>query len=326
MELFTRVILSSIACKIAHKDAILLCGSCFATNVGERLTQAKFNVCVNPSGVIYNPASIHDNLRQILQRKVYTENDLFEADGQYHSFSHHSSFSSPDKEEALQKMNAARAAATVYLKKGAWLILTFGTAYVYKLKNENRIVANCHKQPDILFERSRMSIEAIIALWIPLMEEIRRINPDIKFLFTVSPIRHRKDGLRENQLSKATLLLSVEALEKHFDGCYYFPAYEIMNDELRDYRFYAEDMVHPSPLAIDYIWERFQSCLMDEDTQTSIREWQPICRAMEHRPFNPESEAYKKFLSQTLLKIEEHKRKFPYFDCGKEHGNNKGGF
>jgi Mor family transcriptional regulator len=318
MELFTKTTLPAIAHKITHNEAILLSGSCFAANMGDRLTQAKFKVCVNPSGVVYNPAAIHDYLRRTLSGTPYTESDLFVSDGQYHSFGHHSSFSSANRDEALQKMNASREQAFACLKEGTWLIVTFGTAYVYRLKSGNRIVANCHKQPDALFDRSRMSVEEITDLWIPLLKAIRAINPCIKFLFTVSPIRHRKDGLHENQLSKATLLLAAEKLEQCTEQSYYFPAYEIMNDELRDYRFYAEDMVHPSPLAIDYIWERFQTCLMDEATQAAIREWQPIRRAIEHLPFNPQSEAYRDFLSQTLLKIEEYRKEFPYFDVDKE--------
>ena len=318
MELITKVILPDIPRKIAYKDSLLLLGSCFATNIGENLKKAKFQTLANPYGVIYNPASIHAVVERTLRKRAYKEVDLFMSGGLFHSYDHHSSYSLPDSRKMLREINKARKETATFLTSGNWMAVTFGTAYVYKLKSDGRVVANCHKQPEALFDRSRMSVDEIVSLWLPLIQKIRKVNPYMNFLFTVSPIRHSKDGLHENQLSKATLLLAIEALKEQTEGVFYFPAYEIMMDELRDYRFYAEDMTHPSPTAVKYIWERFRSCLMDEDTLQAIAEWQTISQAIAHRPFNPESEQYNSFLSQTLLKIEEHKRKFPYFDVADE--------
>jgi len=318
MELLTKVTLPEIPCKITHKEAILLLGSCFATNIGENLIKAKFNALSNPYGVLYNPASIGRVTERALSKRPYTESDLFMEGSLFHSYDHHSCFSSTDSRKMLRTMNAARKKTAAVLKSGSHTIITFGTAYVYCLKSDGRVVANCHKQPDRLFARSRMSIDEIVALWRPLMARIRKLNPAMKFIFTVSPIRHLKDGLHENQLSKATLLLAIEALKEETEGVFYFPSYEIMIDELRDYRFYAEDMVHPSPTAVKFIWEQFKNCLTDNDTRQAIDEWQALTRAIEHRPLTPESEQYKYFLSQTLLKIEEHTKKFPYFDTANE--------
>ena len=318
MELLTKVTLPEIPCKITHKEAVLSVGSCFAANIGENLKKAKFNILSNPYGVIYNPASIYSILERALSRETYNECDLFGSGGLFHSYHHHSSLSSADSRKMLQNINKVRKETAVYLKTGNWTIITFGTAYVYRLKSDGSVVANCHKQPESLFTRSRMGIDEIVSLWLPLIGEIRKINPGMNFLFTVSPIRHRKDGLHENQLSKATLLLAIETLKEQAGNVFYFPAYEIMMDELRDYRFYAEDMAHPSLTAIKIIWEQFESCLMDKDTREAINEWQTLGQAISHRPFNPESKQYKSFLSQTLLKIEDHKRKFPYFDVADE--------
>ena len=318
MELLTKVTLPEISCKITHKEAILLLGSCFAANIGDSLIKAKFNALSNPYGVLYNPASICRVMERALSKEPYTERDLFHEGDLFHSYDHHSCFSSTDSRKILKTMNDAQKKTAAVLKNGNHAIITFGTAYVYRLKSNGHVVANCHKQPDRLFTRSRVSVDEIIALWRPLIKKIRRQNPAMKFIFTVSPIRHLKDGLHENQLSKATLLLAIEALKEETEGVFYFPSYEIMMDELRDYRFYAEDMVHPSPLAVKFIWEQFKNCLVNNDTRIAIDEWQALARAIEHRPLNPNSEQYKSFLSQTLLKIEEHTKKFPYFDVTDE--------
>lgn len=199
------------------------------------------------------------------------------------------------------------------------MVITLGTAYVYRLKSTGKVVANCHKLPEKMFDRSMLSVAEIVSEWKGLLLSLWEQCPELKLLFTVSPIRHWKDGAHGNQLSKATLLLAVEALQTSYpERIAYFPAYEIMMDELRDYRFYANDMLHPSELAVDYIWQRFTENFLSDETKGFLKEWAEIQKAINHRPFQPKSEAYKRFLSQTLLKMERINEKFPFFDSTKE--------
>lgn len=199
------------------------------------------------------------------------------------------------------------------------MVITLGTAYVYRLKTTGEVVANCHKLPEKMFDRSMLSVEEIVSEWKGLLLSLWEQCPEMKLVFTVSPIRHIKDGAHGNQLSKATLLLSADALQKSFpERIAYFPAYEIMMDELRDYRFYADDMLHPSAFAVDYIWQRFTESYLSDEAKTFLKEWDEIRRAINHRPLHPESKAYKDFLSQTLLKMERLSGKFPSFDCTEE--------
>ena len=204
-------------------------------------------------------------------------------------------------------------------RKTAYLVVTLGTAYVYRLKSSGEVVANCHKLPEKIFDRSMLTVAEIVSEWKELLLSLWEQNPELKILFTVSPIRHWKDGAHGNQLSKATLLLAVDELQSAYpERIAYFPAYEIMMDELRDYRFYATDMLHPSELAIDYIWQRFTENFLSDETKGILKEWAEIQKAINHRPFQPESDAYKRFISQTLLKMERINEKFPSFDLTKE--------
>ena len=199
------------------------------------------------------------------------------------------------------------------------MIITLGTAWVYRLGSTGKIVSNCHKLPEKMFDRQMLSVDEITTEWKSLLLSLWEQNPELKILFTVSPIRHWKDGAHGNQLSKATLLLAVEQLQKDFpEQTAYFPAYEIMMDELRDYRFYADDMLHPSLQAVEYIWERFTETMFSRETQAILKEWKDIQKAINHKPFQPKSEAYKHFISQTLLKMERLNEKFPYFDMTNE--------
>jgi hypothetical protein len=255
----------------------------------------------------------------LLHPVQFSPADLFENEGLFHSFAHHSRFSSPSAEESSDKINRRLTVSSVNLGKATRLIITFGTAYVYRLINNGKIVSNCHKLPEKLFSRDIVSVNYIISEWNTLLLSLWEQNPDIKILFTVSPIRHWKDGAHNNQLSKATLLLAVDALQKKYpERIGYFPAYEIMMDELRDYRFYADDMLHLSSVAIEYIWECFTRHCLACQTQAVLKEWIEIQRAMNHKPFRPRSEGYRRFILQTLLKAEQISRKFPSFDLTKE--------
>lgn len=302
--------------EIKYSDHVLLMGSCFAENVGGLLLENKFSCDVNPFGILYNPLSIAKALRQMLDGKVYTMDDLFDSGGQWHSWMHHSSFSSTDADECLNRINSRLEKAASALPRTSWLIMTWGTAFVYEKDSE--VVGNCHKQPDRLFTHRLLDVDTICGEWNDTLREAKQRFPGLKVMLSVSPIRHLKDGLHGNQISKSVLLLAIDRLCRELDFCHYFPSYEIVMDELRDYRFYAEDMLHPSPLAVKYIWECFCSTYMSKDTQRVMKEWADIQKGLAHRPFNPDSDAYRRFLSQIVLKIEELKEKFPYFEVQKE--------
>lgn len=304
--------------EIFHSDRIMLWGSCFTENIGNLLKENKFQCDVNPFGTLYNPLSIAKALHQVMEDKQYQSSDLFEAGGLWHSWMHHSAFSVSDKEACLDGINARMNESNSFLKECNWLIITWGTAYVYALKENEEVVGNCHKQPDKIFERRRLSVSEIVCEWTLLLEKLKQVNPDLKVVLTVSPIRHAKDGMHGNQLSKSTLLLAVDELCKTCPECIYFPSYEIMMDELRDYRFYADDMMHPSKLAVEYIWECFGNTYFGDTTKGIMKEWQDISKRLNHKPFNPDSEAYRNFLSQIVLKINRLKEKLPYFDVQKE--------
>lgn len=303
----------------SHEDRILMLGSCFVENIGTRLTDHAFQVDLNPFGTLYNPASVAMALRRLLQPVPFERSDLFQAGGLFHSYAHHSRFSSPTEAGCLQQINGRLQHSSKWLREATRLVVTFGTAYAYRLKSTGAIVANCHKQPDRLFERERLSVDAIVADWRALLTELKAACPQLKVLFTVSPIRHWKDGAHGNQLSKATLLLAIDQLCRIFtDETAYFPAYELLLDELRDYRFYADDLLHPSDLAIEYIWQRFAEQAFSPDTRKLAEDCQSVMRALAHKPFQPDSEAHRQFIVQTLLRIERIREKIPLFAINEE--------
>ena len=304
---------------ICHTDHILLMGSCFAENIGALLADAKFRLEQNPFGILYNPLSISSALREIAAKKEYTEKDLFAYRGLWHSPMHHGSFSASTPEETLQHINGRLQQAHQAMQELGWLILTFGTAYVYEQKETGKVVANCHKLPENNFNRRLLSVAEIVEEYTSLITDLAAGNPNLKILFTVSPIRHIRDGMHANQLSKSTLLLAIDRLQQLFPQyAFYFPSYEIVLDELRDYRFYAEDMLHPSPLAVRYLWQRFSETFFSAETKQVMIEVDDIRRDLAHKPFHPESEAYQRFLGQIVLKIERLIGKYPYLDFQKE--------
>ncbi|MCD7851742.1 MAG: GSCFA domain-containing protein [Parabacteroides sp.] len=319
MELYTRISIPKAPFAFSYTEQTVLLGSCFAENIGKKLEESKFKTDLNPFGTFYNPSSIAEAIRMLLHPERFTGDDLFRHEGVYHSFCHHSRFSSPSETECLENINGRLFSSAEIIRKARRMIITLGTAWVYRLRSTGKIVSNCHKLPEKMFDRQMLSVDEITAEWKSLLLSLWEQNPELKILFTVSPIRHWKDGAHGNQLSKATLLLAVEQLQKEFPGqTAYFPAYEIMMDELRDYRFYADDMLHPSLQAIEYIWERFTETMLSREAQAILKEWKDIQKAINHKPFQPESEAYKHFISQTLLKMERLNEKFPYFDMTNE--------
>ena len=319
MDFRTKVELPASLPPVTHAGQILLLGSCFAENMGRQLAENKFRVDVNPFGILYNPFSVSTALVEILKGKVYQEEDLFAYKECWHSPMHHGSFSAFTPEETLHAINSRLHHAYKKLPELNWLMVTMGTAYVYKQKESGQVVANCHQLPESHFLRYRLSVEEIVEDYTALITEMSARNPDLKWLFTVSPIRHIRDGMHANQLSKSTLLLAIDRLQQLFpERVFYFPSYEIILDELRDYRFYADDMLHPSPLAIRYLWERFSETFFSPETKQVIVAVQDIRRDLAHKPFHPESEAYQRFLGQIVLKIERLIGKYPYLDFQKE--------
>ncbi len=302
-----------------QKNNIFL-GSCFTENVGKKMEALKYNVDINPFGILYNPVSVAHALEALLGKKDFSQEDLIQHDGLWHSFYHHSSFSSTNADEALSKINERVKSAADFLAKADFLFITFGTAWFFQYKKTGQTVSNCHKIPAAEFIRLRLETDYIVEMYRELIPKIRNINPDIKIIFTVSPIRHWKDGAIENQRSKATLLLAVAQLteDSGIENVGYFPAYEIVMDELRDYRFYSEDMIHLSEVAIKHIWGRFQAVLIDSGSRTLSEKFQKIANAMNHRPFNRVTKEHLHFLKQSLEKTQALKKRYPFINVALE--------
>ncbi|MDP2336424.1 MAG: GSCFA domain-containing protein [Bacteroidota bacterium] len=320
MSFFTEIEIPEFPWKMDYSKSMMFFGSCFSENIGQKLLDLKFNVDMNPFGILYNPESIANSLRILLEKRIFTEDDLFNDQGLWNSFYHHSRFSDVDREVALGKINNRISLSHEFLKKADFLVITFGTAWVYELKKTGRIVSNCHKVPAAEFKRFRLGVYEITEVYRELLMELRKVSPDLKVIFTVSPIRHWKDGAVENQVSKATLLLAIDQLKTGFgsQACAYFPSYEIMMDELRDYRFYAEDMLHLSTVATDYIFRRFSQSMIAGESLTISKKLVKIRKALLHRPVNPGSVEYKKFLQSNLDEINKLTFSFPNLNFREE--------
>ena len=285
--------------RIGYDNRILTLGSCFAAHIAGRLAAAKFHVIENPSGILFNPLSIAAAIRSYaLPAPVFREELEFDGEMWYH-FGFHGDFSAPTADEALRRMNAARQAGAAALRTADRVILTLGTAWVYE--REGQIVANCHRRPAAEFTRRRLGVAEIVGSLAPLIEGPLAGK---QILLTVSPVRHLGDGLEGNAVSKAALRLAAEELKQSFRCVDYFPAYEILTDDLRDYRFYADDLVHPAPQAIAYVWERFVPAVLDDRARQLLPEVEAIVAAAAHRPRNPHGEAHRAFCRRQLERIE----------------------
>lgn len=297
--------------KISYHSKIIMLGSCFVENIGSILLKNKFNASVNPFGVIYNPFSVANSLKLLIENKTFTEENLNFANDQYFSYYHHGSFSSNNMEKCLENINSSIQSASLDLAGADILCITFGTSWVYELIDSGFVVSNCHKQLASSFHRYRLNVDEIVKLYKDLILSLSLFNPHLKIIFTVSPIRHWKDGANGNQLSKSALLLAVEQLVQLFDHVSYFPSYEIVMDELRDYRFYDEDMIHLNSTSVNYIWSRFSNTFIDEETLSQMKNIKKIISAAGHRPFNPDSESHQKFLANTYRKMEDLENQIP---------------
>ena len=319
MEFSTRVPIQKSTFQIGYDTRMMLFGSCFSENIGNYLRENKFRVNINPFGILYNPQSVSTAINRLLDRQSFSESELVYRNGMFHSFMHHGSFSAQSANDCLESISSRFSEAETQILETDIFLITFGSAYVYRLRETGETVGNCHKFPADTFNRSRLSVKDIVVEWSQLIVRVTDINPSAKFVFTVSPIRHWKDGAHENQLSKSILHLAINALQKEFtESVGYFPAYEIMMDELRDYRFYADDMMHPSDTAIAYIWECFSETFFSAKTENTISEWQPIRRALLHRPIHPNGSDYKNFLQQTMFNLQKFAAAYPNIDCTQE--------
>ena len=298
---------------ICYRDHIMLMGSCFVENIGHKLLSGRFATCLNPFGIVFNPASIASGVRMLVENKRFSEDDLCFHDGQWHSFSHHSRYSASDKNECLSRINAELVSASSFLRKSTILIITFGTAWIFERADNGKVVSNCHKMPAENFRRRLLSAEEISALFSEALSAVIQINPQIKILFTLSPVRHFKDGAENNSLSKAVLRLAIDNLCSQHKAKY-FPAYELVMDDLRDYRFYDSDLCHPSLQAIEYIWEKFSECYFENETKNILKKIEDLNAALHHKPFNPGSDMYRKFINKNIALIDEWSKQYPFLN------------
>jgi len=293
-------------------------GSCFTENIGQRMQDVKFDIDINPFGIVYNPLSVLNSIELLLENKTYTRDDLLHDKDQWFSFDHHSQFSDTKLETCLEKINSRLTRSSDHLRNLDVMILTFGTAWSYVLTGTNKIVSNCHKQPAEKFDRFHLTDNQIFDYYYKLIGKLFDKNPRLKIILTVSPVRHWKDGPVENSLSKAILITSIHRLIDQFPAIEYFPAYEIAMDDLRDYRYYADDMLHPNKQMIDYVWDKFSQAYFRPDTQQVIADVEKIVIARNHKAFQPKSDEHQKFLRTQLEKIHSLKEKYPYLNLNKD--------
>lgn len=308
------------ATPIRHSDKVLLTGSCFTEHISNRLEKAKMQVLSNPHGILFNPLSVAGSLNQYVTGKAFTENDLFLINEIWNHWEFHSRFSHPDRQMALDMINRSVHGAHLFLQSADWLIITLGSAYQYYYKNEghNIPVANCHRAPARWFDKVLLPVDTITNGLQQAIMGIRAANPAIKVIFTISPVRHLRDGVINNNRSKARLTEAVHYLTASIPGCSYFPSYELVIDVLRDYRFYDVDMAHPNYPATQFVWEHFEQTYFDVPTQKLIQQLQDIHTAYHHNPRFPGTQAHKSFLTSYLEKITLLEKELPYIDFSRE--------
>ncbi|WP_435413373.1 GSCFA domain-containing protein [Psychroserpens mesophilus] len=288
--------------QIDYHSKIGLIGSCFSEYMAEKFEYYKFQKFDNPFGILFHPLAIEQLLLNAVNKKQYSEADIFLHNEQWHCFEAHSKLSRRLKEDVLNALNTRISATHDFLKEASHIVITLGTAWAYRLIETDTFVANCHKVPQKKFLKELLSVEAISESLEAIISLVRSVNPQVSFIFTVSPVRHIKDGFVENTQSKSHLISAIHQVVEPRQQLYYFPSYEIMLDELRDYRFYNDDMLHPNALAIQYIWERFHQIWISEESNKTMQDVDQIQKGLKHRPFNVESEAHQLFLQNLKIK------------------------
>lgn len=315
MEFRTQFPIKSIDPGMDYNSRIFLTGSCFVENIGEKLDYYKLRNFRNPFGILYHPAAIEKLILRTIKNETYTSEDVFFHNERWHCFDAHSELSDPSETGLLKNLNGKLKETAEYLKQATHVIVTLGTAWVYRNIESEELVANCYKLPQKNFFKEITEIEVLEESLKKIISGIKAINSDAGIIFTISPVRHIKDGIIENQRSKAHLIAALHnVLEKSTASLNYFPAYEIMNDDLRDYRFYGKDLLHPSPVAVDYIWENFLAAGFSTESLINFKEIDAIQKSLAHKAFNPDSESYKKFQISLEKKISDLKRRIPFIN------------
>ena len=318
MEFFLPFQIQSFPFRISYTDKILFVGSCFSEEIGNKIGELKFNILQNPNGILYDPISISEAILSYIENKPFPEENLFELNSLWHSWKHHSAFSGLDKNEISGKINASQTAASSFLKEAQFLIITLGTAYNYQLKDNHKNVANCHKASSGLFTKNLLATEEMNAALLSMINALEIFNPSLKIIFTISPVKHIKDGIAENNRSKSRLIEVVHSIIEQKENSFYFPSYELVTDILRDYRFYKSDLVHPNETAINFVFEKFYASFFDEESKKISGEIKKILSAVNHKPFFKESAAHQKFISTQIKNIQNLKKNYPFIDLTSE--------
>jgi len=315
MQFSTQIPIPQGDIKIDHTSRVVSLGSCFAVNIGQKLDYFKFRNITNPFGILFHPQALQKFIGFAVHQKQFAEADIFFHNERWHCYDAHSDLSHPDKEVLLTNLNAATTLAHAHLQSATHMLITLGTAWVYRNIQSSELVANCHKVPQKEFTKELLSANAIKKSLQGIIAQIAVINPSVQIIFTVSPVRHIKDGFTQNQWSKANLISALHDTlntEHRILNTSYFPSYEIMMDELRDYRYYAEDMIHPSQTAVDYIWERFTQAWVSDESESVMKTIDSIQKGLQHRSFNPNSAQHTAFLYKLNDKILLLQKQYPH--------------
>lgn len=318
MDFMLNIDLKKLPKPISYKDKILLVGSCFTEHIGNALQEVKYPVLQNPNGILFDPASVCRSLISYMQNKKYSKADLFQLNEIWNSWEHHSRFSNVNAEEGLQIINKSQQEAHEFLQNAGWLIISVGSSFSYRLVENSSGVANCHRAPAQWFNKHLMTIEEIVTGFDNCIHQLFQFNPKLNILFTVSPVRHIRDGVVDNNRSKARLIESIHHLVNKFDRLHYFPAYELVIDVLRDYRFYDVDMVHPNYAATEFVLEKFAESCIDDEARELMQEMKKIVIARKHKAFQPETNAHKKFMQSHFEKVQALTAKYPFLDLREE--------
>jgi hypothetical protein len=318
MEFFLPFQIQSFPFKIYYTDKILFLGSCFSEEIGNKMSNLKYDILQNPNGILYDAKSIADALFSYIEAKPCDEKNLFELNGIWHSWHHHSVFSGINKKDVLEKINTSRLSAHAFLKEAKFVIITLGTAFHYQLKDNHENVANCHKAPADFFIKKLLSIEGIETALVNAISSLQIFNPSLKIIFTVSPVKHVKDGVVENTRSKARLIEASHFLCEQKQNVFYFPSFELVTEVLRDYRFYKNDLVHPNATAVDFVFDKFCESFIDDSSKKIMQEIKKILSAQNHKPFLKESQEHQKFIEKQIKMIDKIEKYYPFINLSKE--------
>lgn len=334
MDLMLNIEMKRLAKPITYQDKILLMGSCFTEHIGDALEELKFSVLQNPNGILFDPVSVCKSLTSYVQNKKYAEADLFQLNEVWHSWDHHSRFSNINAKEAVRIINQSQQKAHEFLKQADWIIITLGSSFNYRLthladssgispyplaeRGQGGEVSNCHRAPAKWFNKHLLEISETISMLEDCIQQLLQFNSRLNFIFTVSPVRHIRDGVVENNRSKARLLESVHHIVDKYEQAHYFPAYELMIDVLRDYRFYDIDLVHPNYPATEFVLEKFAGSCIDSTSQQLMQELKDIIIARNHKAFQPETKAHQQFLMTYFEKTKTFQKKYPFLDLKEE--------